>query len=180
MATSRQAGRTSLMVLVSRIARESWISGRATKNTISGCLNRSSDKLVNKETDHGARGPNNLLQQTAALLSVSRSIMPSRPPLLSFGVRPWQFSLLQKRWGTLSCSRPCTRRLIPRDDAPLEGVAHPFGTRTVLASRYQGPPTRHKRDRDPPLQVVTFNHGARAAAVALRTQSSDTQHVLRR
>ena len=31
----------------------------------------------------------NLLQQTAALLSVSQAIMPSRPPLLSFGVR-WQ------------------------------------------------------------------------------------------
>ena len=28
-----------------------------------------------------------LLQQTAALLSVSHGIMPSRPPLLSFGVR---------------------------------------------------------------------------------------------
>ena len=28
--------------------------------------------------------PNNLLQQTAALLSVSRGILPSRPPLLSF------------------------------------------------------------------------------------------------
>jgi hypothetical protein len=31
--------------------------------------------------------PNNLPQQTAALLSVSQGIMPSRPPLLSFGVR---------------------------------------------------------------------------------------------
>jgi hypothetical protein len=32
--------------------------------------------------------PNNLLQQTAASLSVSQGILPSRPPLLSFGVRP--------------------------------------------------------------------------------------------
>src|SRR5260370_29451238 len=31
--------------------------------------------------------PNNLLQQTAASLSGSQSILPSRPPLLSFGVR---------------------------------------------------------------------------------------------
>ena len=34
-----------------------------------------------------AQPPNNLLQQTAALLSVSQGILPSRPPLLSFGVR---------------------------------------------------------------------------------------------
>jgi hypothetical protein len=31
--------------------------------------------------------PNNLLRQTAASLSVSQGIKPSRPPLLSFGVR---------------------------------------------------------------------------------------------
>src|SRR5271156_3765810 len=31
--------------------------------------------------------PNYPLQQTAALLSVSQGILPSRPPLLSFGVR---------------------------------------------------------------------------------------------
>ena len=37
--------------------------------------------------DDGTRRPNNLLQQTAALLSVSQGILPSRPPLLSFGVR---------------------------------------------------------------------------------------------
>jgi hypothetical protein len=30
--------------------------------------------------------PNNLLQQTAALFSVSQGILRSRPPLLSFGV----------------------------------------------------------------------------------------------
>jgi hypothetical protein len=36
---------------------------------------------------HLQRAPNYPLQQTAALLSVSQGIVPSRPPLLSFGVR---------------------------------------------------------------------------------------------